>query len=1044
MRGWQKINASTTGKRDEIDLWGYESKPTLKERQEEFVRDKAVLNDASSILLKLNEKEKFKVSEFNQDERIHIISILLKAITVVSNYIRRLREIVVQREATKVRLKSSQEGDWRKSKYVFVISAIITHLYDIRSCIRNLLGSIDEIGQLISELNGSSFVKVGVVNMKSQTNYLHLRDNEIDILNDDQFRYVKQRSPTWHAIRQTAVVTGSTLNDALGLSSLKSQQEHFDHVIYKKPKSEPPAAVKERMSYGTENEKHAIATLVGKVLPVYSPALIYMEEGCYRLCIGDRNIVISPDGSCRTSVNDVASYGVECKCPFPGKIFTTPVFYKLPKYYVTQVLSEMYALKTNKLFFICYSEESITVQRVTFDEDLWNDIQQEVHYVYGNDRPLRPTKRSELSKRIQTKINEFVENNVEFLAEMTSLKASDCEHSNTSGENEKFCSHKSEHKTGMLTVRETMECLHNCDKHIENAYKLTKAKACEFLGFMISNLDREYKTEQLHSIPIAYGLKGYSMSTDTLRSMIEDVLRHCKERGLYVPVVSFDGQWCRLSVRDHDGAPLTVLQLQKTIFAAVRRISKTALIKIMSESNVISLRKDANLNDIKDIVDTEVTDHHSQIIVGSLKSEKPLFVSKNAYDLIRKKTVIPTNESHIECVRGNTDNISSLPDNVIDNLSTELAEDIESTATLANQAANIVIGAIEEINLSETIFSHDCANGTDTDMLENNKHEQGCVVNTALETNANILDEMDVDNMLSALKESANAKGKWNISLLQFKEKLTSANMIDKSFTLRDIQICLKPIIGKLKSKEIKVQLSGPKCLIVNTLSNLLGDGTTKEIRCKATAEKVKTLKTLSKQAVMKISKDHLNVIVAENIFPQELSQWYNMSPFGKKLNIKDVDTTDQKYWYSRPEFNAPLDYYIFMILDAYHQICGLRRLVCANGIPSASISRKGWQQVAEESESNGSGLNRSLVNDLIDRQSIGFAVKTFSEEVEDALHNSGYVHEAEFCQLVRQWYQAEDEPGISSKDRCEARLRFRAWLLHNVNFGKFPPYGYI
>ena len=33
----------------------------------------------------------------------------------------------------------------------------------------------------------------------------------------------------------------------------------------------------------------------------------------------------------------------------------------------------------------------------------------------------------------------------------------------------------------------------------------------------------------------------------------------------------------------------------------------------------------------------------------------------------------------------------------------------------------------------------------------------------------------------------------------------------------------------------------------------------------------------------MKISKDHLNVIIAENIFPQELLQWLNMSSFGKK-----------------------------------------------------------------------------------------------------------------------------------------------------------------
>ena len=37
--------------------------------------------------------------------------------------------------------------------------------------------------------------------------------------------------------------------------------------------------------------------------------------------------------------------------------------------------------------------------------------------------------------------------------------------------------------------------------------------------------------------------------------------------------------------------------------------------------------------------------------------------------------------------------------------------------------------------------------------------------------------------------------------------------------------------------------------------------------------------------------------------------------------------------------------------------------------------------------ESNGSGLNRSSVNDLIDHQSIGYTVKAF-EGVEGALHS--------------------------------------------------------
>ena len=36
-----------------------------------------------------------------------------------------------------------------------------------------------------------------------------------------------------------------------------------------------------------------------------------------------------------------------------------------------------------------------------------------------------------------------------------------------------------------------------------------------------------------------------------------------------------------------------------------------------------------------------------------------------------------------------------------------------------------------------------------------------------------------------------------------------------------------------------------------------------------------------------------------------------------------------------------------------------------------------------------------------------------------------GVYGEAEFCRLARQWYETEDESGISSKERCE--------LIHGI-----------
>jgi hypothetical protein len=50
---------------------------------------------------------------------------------------------------------------------------------------------------------------------------------------------------------------------------LKKQQEHFDYVVHGKRKKEPNEDKKRNMQYGTENEINVVATLVGKILPIY-------------------------------------------------------------------------------------------------------------------------------------------------------------------------------------------------------------------------------------------------------------------------------------------------------------------------------------------------------------------------------------------------------------------------------------------------------------------------------------------------------------------------------------------------------------------------------------------------------------------------------------------------------------------------------------------------------------------------------------------------------------------------------------------------------
>ena len=136
-----------------------------------------------------------------------------------------------------------------------------------------------------------------------------------------------------------------------------------------------------RMKYGRLNIIHAVATLVGKVLPVHFPDKVFVEAGCYALHATSTGVfLVSPDGSLRTKVKDENDgpgktfSAVEIKCPYPGKQFTTPVQYSLPLYYVPQVLSEMVALDVDNLVFVSFSIESTCVFSVKFDNLLWKKI----------------------------------------------------------------------------------------------------------------------------------------------------------------------------------------------------------------------------------------------------------------------------------------------------------------------------------------------------------------------------------------------------------------------------------------------------------------------------------------------------------------------------------------------------------------------------------------------------------------------------------------------------------------------------------------------
>lgn len=97
---------------------------------------------------------------------------------------------------------------------------------------------------------------------------------------------------------------------------------------------------------------------------------------------------------------------------------------------------------------------------------------------------------------------------------------------------------------------------------------------------------------------------------------------------------------------------------------------------------------------------------------------------------------------------------------------------------------------------------------------------------------------------------------------------------------------------------------------------------------------------------------------------------------------------------------------------------------------------------IDQSSKGNQTNLKVHQVEDLVDKQSDVIAKETFLIDVEKAMRLLGYAKEDQFCKLIREFYEAEDDPEIEVTERCQRRLNQREWLLEGVNLCCFPPYG--
>ena len=175
----------------------------------------------------------------------------------------------------------------------------------------------------------------------------------------------------------------------------------------------------------------------------------------------------------------------------PGKQYTTVVYYTLPRYYSTQVLSQMAANSCSRLSNLCYTDESSLFIIGGYGKQLWGDVWEFATELYGNGLKKRPTKSNPNSKIFRPRLNDF-SNRSQFIVEFPSVKGVLCKCSEQSlPEANEFCKHLSESGSGsVLCHTDTCQVAVTTAKdELVEAYQLLRRPAKELLVGVKSDLE---------------------------------------------------------------------------------------------------------------------------------------------------------------------------------------------------------------------------------------------------------------------------------------------------------------------------------------------------------------------------------------------------------------------------------------------------------------------------------------------------------------------------------------------------------------------------
>ena len=229
---------------------------------------------------------------------------------------------------------------------------------------------------------------------------------------------------------------------------------------------------------------------------------------------------------------------------------------------MAQVQVEMKAYCCEELWFLCSTPQSASITVVYFDSDLWEKIWGLVKCLYEPEKPTVPTKLHPTVKDIKLSISRSKQENTKFLCEVPTVTGQYRNVTLAPNFASPYCpfpvreliNHTPKHVTDLNAKLSSL-----ASTAFKQCHEVLHEPGKELLVFMLTDKDRKQDKNIPYSYPVAYALKGSSMTSCQLQYLVDKLRNELKERKISILAETYDGQWHKHITESREGKKLTKL-----------------------------------------------------------------------------------------------------------------------------------------------------------------------------------------------------------------------------------------------------------------------------------------------------------------------------------------------------------------------------------------------------------------------------------------------------------------------------------------------------